>query len=69
MSKIVEPNHLQYFRFIGRIIGLAIFNKQYLPISFTLLTYKKILNKPFEFSDLELLDPQLFQNLQNLKYE
>jgi len=67
LSKIVEPDHLQYFRFIGRIIGLAIYNKQYLPISFTLLRYKKILNKPFEFSDLELLDPQLYQNLQQLK--
>jgi len=48
---------------------LAINNKQYLPISFTLLMYKKILNKSFEFSDLKLLDPQLYQNLQQLKYE
>ena len=69
LSKIIEPNYLQYFRFIGRIIGLAIYNKQYLPISFTLLMYKKILNKSFVFSDLEFLDPQLYQNLQQLKYE
>jgi len=64
----VEPNHLKYFRFIGRIIALAVFNKQYLSTTFTLQFYKRLLDKPLEFSDLEYIDPQLYQNLQHLKY-
>jgi len=66
-SSIADHNHLQYFRFIGRIIGLAIFNKQYLPVSFTLPLYKRLLNKSLEFSDLEYVDRQLFKNLQQLR--
>ncbi len=67
-SGIANSNHLQYFRFIGRIIGLAILNKQHLSVSFTLPIYKKLLNIPLENSDLEYIDNQLYQNLQNLKY-
>jgi len=67
LSSIVESNYLQYYRFVGRIIGLAIFNKQYLSLSFTLPFYKKLLNKPLEFSDLEYIDPQLYKNLKQLR--
>jgi len=67
LSSIVDPNYLQYYRFIGRVIGLAIFNKQYLSVSFVLLLYKRLLNKPLEFSDLEYVDPQLFKNLKQLR--
>eukprot|EP00833_Pecoramyces_ruminatium_P008616 jgi/Orpsp1_1/1182648/evm.model.c7180000082111.1 len=67
MSGIANPNHLKYFKFIGRIIGLAIFNKQYLPLSLTLLLYKKLLNQPIEFSDLKYTDPEMFRNIEWLK--
>ena len=67
-SRRFGPNHLQYFRFIGRIIGLAIFHQQYLCVSFSLPFYKRLLNIPFEITDLEYVDPQLFHNLQKLKY-
>jgi len=66
-SSIFGTSYLSYFKFIGRIIGLAIFNQQYLPISFTLPLYKKLLNKPLELSDLKYVDPQLYYNLQQLK--
>ena len=39
---------MNYFKFIGRILGLAIYHRQYLTINFTLLFYKKLLNKPLE---------------------
>jgi len=68
MSGIANPNHLSYFKFIGRIMGLAIFQKQYLPVNFSLLLYKKLLNKPLEFSDMEFTDPEIFKNLKWLKY-
>jgi len=66
-SGFADSNHLQYFRFIGRIIGLAIFTKQHLSVSFALPLYKRLLNIPLEPSDLEYIDHQLFQNLQKLK--
>jgi ankyrin repeat protein len=66
-SSEVYLNYLDYYKFIGRIIGLAIFNKLHLPIPFTLLFYKRLLNKSVESSDLEYYDPQMFKNLQFLK--
>jgi len=64
----INSEHLNYFKFIGRIIGLAIFHKQYLPVNFTFLFYKKLLNKPHEFSDMELIDPELCKNIKWLLY-
>jgi len=68
MSRI-NPEHLNYFKFIGRIIGLAIFHKQYLSVNFTLLFYKKLLNIPLEFSDMEFIDPEIYKNIKWLQYE
>jgi len=64
----INPEHLHYFRFIGRIIGLAIYHKQYLSINFTFLFYKKLLNKPLEFSDMEFIDPEVYKNIRWLQY-
>jgi len=36
----INPEHLSYFKFIGRIIGLAILHEEYLLINFTFLFYK-----------------------------
>jgi len=63
----VDPVDLQYYRFIGRIIALAIIHKEYLSITFTTLFCKKLLNKPLEFSDLEDVDPELYRNLKQLE--
>jgi len=65
----INSKHLNYFKFIGRIIGLAIFNEQYLSVSFTILFYKKLLNKPLELSDLEYIDPEVYKNIKWLQYE
>jgi len=59
----INPEHLHYFRFIGRIIGLSIYHNQYLSVNFTFLFYKKLLNKPLDFSDMELIDPEVCKNI------
>jgi len=64
----INPYHLNYFKFIGRIMGLAISNKQYLSVNFTLLFYKKLLNKALEFSDMEFIDPEVYKNIKWLQY-
>jgi len=48
-------------------MGLAIFNKQLFPVSFTLLFYKRLLGKEPEFSDLKFVDSQIYKNLKWLK--
>jgi len=65
----INPEHLNYFKFIGRIIGLAILQEQYLPVNFTFLFYKKLLNKPLEFSDIKYIDPEIYKNIKWLQYE
>jgi len=64
----IDPDHLKYFKFIGRIIGLAIYHKQYLSVNFTLLFYKKLLNKPLDLSDMEFVDPEVYKHLNWLQY-
>ncbi|ORX64502.1 HECT-domain-containing protein [Anaeromyces robustus] len=66
-SYTVYPNHLNYFKFIGRILGLSIFHKQYLSVNFTILFYKKLLDIPLEISDLEFIDPEIYKNINWLK--
>jgi len=64
----INPEHLNYFKFIGRIMGLAIFHRQYLSVNFTHLFYKKLLNKPLEFSDVEYIDPEVYKSIEWLQY-
>ncbi len=59
----INPEHLNYFEFIGRILGLAIFHQQYLSTHFTITFYKKLLNKSLEFTDMEFIDPEVYKNI------
>jgi len=66
-SGLADPDHLKYFKFVGRIIGLAIYHGVYLSISFNLSFYKRLLNIPLEYSDLEHDDPKIYKNINWLK--
>ncbi|BFZ17439.1 hypothetical protein BsWGS_20477 [Bradybaena similaris] len=59
----VNPEHLSYFHFVGRIIGLAIFHSHYLDGGFTMPFYKQLLGKPVNLDDLESVDPHLHRSL------
>ena len=41
----INPEHLSYFKFIGKIIGIAIYHGHYLDGGFTLPFYKKVSSK------------------------
>jgi len=58
----INPEHLFYFKFIGRVIGMAIFHNEYLDVSFTVPLYKGILGIKPNFNDLESVDPELYKN-------
>ncbi|XP_060071708.1 E3 ubiquitin-protein ligase SMURF2-like [Ylistrum balloti] len=59
----VNPEHLSYFHFVGRIIGMAIFHGHYLDGGFTLPFYKQLLQKAVTLDDLENVDPELHRSL------
>lgn len=59
----VNPDHLTYFHFVGRILGIAVFHGHCLDGGFTTPFYKQLLNKPITLSDIEGVDPDLHRSL------
>jgi HECT-domain (ubiquitin-transferase) len=41
----INPDHLSYFHFVGRIIGLAVFHGHHIDGGFAMPFYKMLLNK------------------------
>ncbi|XP_056109411.1 E3 ubiquitin-protein ligase HECW1 isoform X2 [Rhinichthys klamathensis goyatoka] len=66
MSAFVE-NHLEWFRFSGRILGLALIHQYLLDAFFTRPFYKALLRLSTDLSDLEYLDEEFHQSLQWMK--
>ncbi|XP_040581330.1 E3 ubiquitin-protein ligase SMURF2 isoform X2 [Lepeophtheirus salmonis] len=59
----VNPDHLSYFHFVGRIIGMAVFHGHFIDGCFTTPFYKMMLNKPINLDDIEAVDPDLHKSL------
>lgn len=59
----VNRDHLQFFQFIGRVIGKAIHDGQNLEAWFTRGFYKHMLGRRVIPADLEAFDPEYFSNL------
>ncbi|CAL8069596.1 unnamed protein product [Calicophoron daubneyi] len=66
-ASFVNPEHLQYFRFVGRFIALALFNAKFIDTGFTLPFYKRMLNKKITLEDLETVDPVYYNSLKSIK--
>lgn len=59
----VNESHLYYFKFIGRIIGKAIYDNKLLDCHFSRAMYKRILGKPVSLKDMENLDLDYYKSL------
>jgi len=59
----VNPEHLNYFKFIGRCLGLGIFHRRFLDAYFIVSFYKMILKKKVTLSDLESVDAELHRGM------
>ena len=67
-SEISCPDdHLYYFRFMGRIMGKAMFDRQIVNGHMVKYLYKHILSWPIMFSDLKDLDEEYYNSLKGLK--
>ncbi|KAI9356249.1 putative ubiquitin-protein ligase [Zopfochytrium polystomum] len=60
----IRTNHLMYFTFVGRVVGLAIFHNHLIPAHFTTVFYKTLLRRPITVSDLASVDPEMHRSLQ-----
>ncbi|CAB3385797.1 Hypothetical predicted protein [Cloeon dipterum] len=59
----INPEHISYFHFVGRVIGIAVFHGHYIDASFTMTFYRMLLNKPISLDDIEDVDPELHRSL------
>lgn len=59
----INPEHLHYFYFIGRIIGTAIYQRKYLDVYFVSSFYKMLLDIPVTLEDMESIDADVYKGL------
>ncbi|KAJ1964370.1 hypothetical protein H4R35_007150, partial [Dimargaris xerosporica] len=59
----INPEHLNFFRFIGRCLGLAIFHRRFLDAFFVTSFYKLLLSKKITLADMESVDAEFYRSL------
>ncbi|KAJ1504214.1 NEDD4 E3 ubiquitin-protein ligase [Coelomomyces lativittatus] len=60
----INPDHLNYFKFIGRAVGLAIFHRRFLDAFFVVSIYKSILKKKIHLEDMASIDAEFHRSLE-----
>ncbi|KAH7103559.1 ubiquitin-protein ligase [Auriculariales sp. MPI-PUGE-AT-0066] len=59
----INPEHLEWFRFVGRCVGMGIFHQRFLDAFFVVSMYKMMLGAAPQLADLESVDEELFRGL------
>lgn len=59
----INDEHLMFFKFIGRIIGKALYEGRVLDCYFSRAVYKRILGKTVSVKDMESFDPDYYKSL------
>lgn len=59
----LNPSHLQYFKFVGRLMGKALSEEYLIPATFSTAFYKRVLGIPLSILDLEQVDPDIYRSL------
>lgn len=63
---MININHLDYFKFVGRVIGKAVVDKQLMDAHFTRSFYKHLLGVPVDYHDIEALEPDYYKSLKQI---
>ena len=58
----VNPDHLNFFQFIGRVIGKALFDDELLELHFSKPLYKMMVGEDLTFADLQDLDNDFYRS-------
>lgn len=59
----VNPEHLSFFKFVGRVIGKAIYDGRLLDAYFARSLYRQLLCKQVDYKDVEWVDPEYYNSL------
>jgi E3 ubiquitin-protein ligase HUWE1 len=59
----VNPEHLSFFKFVGRVIGKAIYDGRLLDAYFARSFYRQLLGKSVDYRDVEWVDPEYYNSL------
>ena len=62
-ASAVNPDHLSYFKFVGRVIGKAIFDGRLMDAHFARSLYRQLLGKKVDYRDVEWVDPEYYKSL------
>uniref|UniRef100_A0A8P4KNG8 HECT-type E3 ubiquitin transferase n=1 Tax=Dicentrarchus labrax TaxID=13489 RepID=A0A8P4KNG8_DICLA len=62
-SGLCNEDHLPYFKFIGRVAGMAVYHGKLLDAFFIRPFYKMMLQKPITLQDMESVDSEYFNSL------
>lgn len=62
-ASAVNPEHLSFFKFVGRVIGKAIYDGRLLDAYFARSLYRQLLGKPVDYRDVEWVDPSYYSSL------
>jgi len=62
-NSAINPEHLNYFKFIGRVLSLAVFHRRFLDAYFITALYKMVLKKKITLADMESVDAEVFRSL------
>ena len=59
----MNEHHLNYYYFIGRVVGMAAFHNRLIDGFFIRPFYKMMLNKPIVLQDIEAVDGEYYKSM------
>ena len=62
----INDNHLNYFKFVGRVVGKAVADGHLFDAHFTRSFYKHMLGLQVAVEDMEAADPEFYKNLKQI---
>eukprot|EP01027_Heterolobosea_sp_BB2_P010682 GEZU01015655.1.p1 GENE.GEZU01015655.1~~GEZU01015655.1.p1 ORF type:complete len:586 (+),score=184.13 GEZU01015655.1:671-2428(+) len=66
-SSSINEAHLEYFRFVGQLIGKAIFDDQRMNLHFTRPIFKAMLGRAIIYDDFRFVDPSLSMSMEKIR--
>jgi len=66
-SEFFYEDYLVYYRFLGRLMGRALFDRQLISGHMVQFLYKHLLGWPITFADLKQVDEDVYRNLRQIE--
>ncbi|TPP66271.1 Neural cell expressed developmentally down-regulated 4, partial [Fasciola gigantica] len=63
LSSVANEDHIKYFKFIGRVVGMAVYHGKLIDGFFIRPFYKMMLDKTITLKDMEAVDSEYYRSL------